>query len=99
MKREQLYATNSVRQKGWEPFEGCHREVYKNDDSGYSSNSTFSAKTTELTDCLFSILLVWLLRCYTYKLAIICSIAYKILVAMVTTFENTSLATAKLAIL
>jgi len=36
---------------------------------------------------------------YIYKLAIICSIAHKILVAMVTTFENTSLATAKPAIL
>ena len=36
---------------------------------------------------------------YIYRLAIICSIAHKILVAMVTTFENTSLATAKPAIL
>ena len=35
---------------------------------------------------------------YIYKLAMMCSIAHKILVAMVTTFENTSLATAKLAI-
>ena len=35
---------------------------------------------------------------YIFKLAIICSIAHKILVAMVTTLENTSLATAKLAI-
>ena len=34
---------------------------------------------------------------HIYKFAIICSIAHKILVAMVTTFENTSLATAELA--
>ena len=35
---------------------------------------------------------------YIHRLAIICCIAHKILVAIVTTFENTSLATAKLAI-
>ena len=36
---------------------------------------------------------------YTYKLAMICYIAHKILVAIGTAFENISLATAKLAIL
>ena len=36
---------------------------------------------------------------YIYKLTIISSIAHKTLVVMVTTFENISLATAKLAIL
>ena len=35
---------------------------------------------------------------YVYKLAIICCIAHKILVAMLTIFENTSLAAAKQAI-
>ena len=62
--------------------------------------STFSAKTTKLADYISSILFIWLqIFIYIYKLAIICSIAHKILVAMVTTFENTSLATAKPAIL
>ena len=36
---------------------------------------------------------------YIYKLAVIYSIVRKLLVAIVTTFENTSLAIAKLAIL
>ena len=36
---------------------------------------------------------------HTYKLAIICSTAHKILAAIITTFENISLATAKMAIL
>ena len=49
--------------------------------------STFRAKTTKSADCISSILLI-----------LICSIAHKILVAMVTTFENTSQATAKLVI-
>ena len=58
--------------------------------------STFRAKTTELADYISFMLLICL--SVIYKLVIICSIAHKILVAMVTTFENTSLATAKLAI-
>ena len=36
---------------------------------------------------------------HIYRLAVICSIAHEILVAMVITFENTSLAMAKPAIL
>ena len=47
-------------------------------------------RITYLLYCLFDYKYL-----YIYNLAIICSIAHKILVAMVTTFENTSLATAK----